>query len=94
MPALWHYACSAKNMENKFEIDYQGKSAPVSYQKGTKANEYLFTIALPEGPLKLQCKKDNEGAYKWLEEDDSASEKATDVGTTIETYLMKNNINL
>ena len=81
-------------MENNFEIDYQGKSVPVSYQKGTKENQYLFTIALPDGPLKLQCKKDNEGAYKWLGEDDSASEKATDIGTTIETYLMKKSITL
>ena len=81
-------------MQNSFEIDYQGKSAPVDYQKDKKEHEYLFTVQLPDGPLKIKCMKDNEGAYKWLQEDDSASEKATEIGTTIETYLMKNSISL
>ncbi|RYE20815.1 MAG: hypothetical protein EOP45_10470 [Sphingobacteriaceae bacterium] len=81
-------------MQNSFEIDYQGKKVPVAYQKDEKENQYLFTLELPDGPLKLQCTKDNEGAFKWLQEDDSASEKATDIGTTIETYLMKNSIEL
>jgi hypothetical protein len=81
-------------MENNFEIDYQGQKAQVSYQKGSQPNEYLFTVQLPNGPLKLQCKKDNEGSYQWLDENDNPSDQGKDIGTTIETYLMKNSINL
>ena len=81
-------------MENNFEINYQDKTAAVEYQNGSQPNEYLFTVQLPDGPLKIQCKKDNEGAYRWLDEDGSTSETTKQVGVSIETYLMEQHITL
>jgi hypothetical protein len=77
-------------MENNFQVDYQGEKKEVSYQQGDKPNEYLFTV----GDRKLQCKKDSDGAYRWLDAEGNPSDEATDIGTTIETYLMEHHINL
>lgn len=81
-------------MQNNFETDYQGKTIKVEYQKGTQPNEYKFTIHLPEGPLELQCQKDNEGAYRWLNEDGSVSDQNQEIGEAVETYLVKHQITL
>ena len=81
-------------MQNNFETDYQGKPVGVEYQKGTQPNTYRFTVTLPDGPVQLQCQKDNEGAYRWLSEDGSASNQNQELGEAIETYLVQHQITL
>ena len=92
--SLWHYDCSGINMQNNFDINYQGKAIPVTYESGNQLNTFLFTVNLPEGAKKLQCQKDNEGAYRWLNEDGSASDGNKEIGEAIETYLVQHQITL
>jgi PKD repeat protein len=81
-------------MQNNFETDYQGNTIKVSYEKGTQPNEYNFTANLTSGAVNLKCQKDNEGAYRWLNEDGSTSAENQELGEAIETYLIKNQITL
>lgn len=81
-------------MQNNFEIDYQGKAVPVSYEKGSQSNTFLFTVKLSGSAKKLQCQKDNESAYRWLNEDGSASDDNKEIGEAIETYLVQHQITL
>ena len=81
-------------MQNNFETDYQGKAIKVEYQKGDQPNTYKFTVNLPDGPVQLQCQKDNEGAYRWLNEDGSVSDQNREIGEAIETYLVRHQITL
>jgi hypothetical protein len=92
--AHWHYDCTGLQMENNFKIDHEGQKVEVDYTKGDKPNEHLFTVQLSEGPLKLQCKKDSDGAYRWLDEEGKATEQSTDIGTMIETYMIQQKIDL
>lgn len=81
-------------MQNTFKIDYQGNPAEVEYHKGTESNKYQFTVSLPDGPVQLQCQKDNEGAYRWLNDDGSVSDQNQEIGEAIETYLVQHQITL
>lgn len=81
-------------MQNKFETDYQGKNIQVEYRTGNQPNEFIFMVSLPEGPKQLHCKKDNEGAYRWMNEDGSVSDDNKAIGEAIETYLVQQKITL
>lgn len=81
-------------MENNFKITYQGQEVPVSFTKGDKPNEHLFTVELSDGSIQLQCKKDSDGAFRWLDEEGRATDQSAEIGTSIETYLLEHKITL